>query len=319
MKARIKIRGIYSTALTKLVLDADCVVVDPSSLIRERFGIEYQGFAHDLLVCDREDHQGILIAGEAEWVSPFVDMLREKLVDTVLCFVTQDEDHDQIVKACVEMPGGAKKVLDDLRRSVVPTVACHHRFRIVDAHHLEAAEAALARDVSQMDSLGRQLFSDLILIPLEKSGMVRLEHIRPSGKPMRPREGTLLDLTDWKKVVFKRTFQEGRYDGLDLPISPGDYALTEIEEGSWSIKHSYFNKKGSLIGEYYNVNTPVELYPYGARYVDLEIDVVRRAGEPPVIIDQEKLALLRRNGTIGRELEAKAIQTAERICGAVSN
>ncbi|MHC1743273.1 MAG: DUF402 domain-containing protein [Syntrophobacteraceae bacterium] len=314
MKARIKIRGIYSTALTKLVLDADYVVVDPSPMIRDRFGIEYEGYTHDLLVSDRDDLQGITILGQAEHVSPLVALLASHLVDVLLCEVIPEEDQDQLLRACVELPGGAKRALDEIRRSVLPTVPNHHRFRIVDAGNLESAEDALAIDLSRTEALGSQLFSELILAPLKKSGLVRLEHIRPSGKPMRPREGVLLDLTEGRKVLFKRVFHDGRYDGLDLPISIGDYGLTEIEEGAWSIKHSYFTKQGRLIGEYYNVNTPVELYPYGARYVDLEIDVVKRADEPPVIIDQEKLALLARQGTIGRSLEAKAVQTAERIC-----
>jgi hypothetical protein len=315
MKARIKIRGIYSTALTKLVLDADYLVVDPSQLIRDRFGIEYQGYAHDLLVSDRDDLQGIEVMGQAQWISPFVGLLAEELVDAVLLEVAPDEDQDHLVKACVELPGGAKKALDEIRSSVLPTIPNHHRLRIVDAGNLESAEAALAGDPSQAEALGKQLFSDLIVMPLEKSGVVRLEHIRPSGKPMRPREGLLLDVTGSRKIVFKRTFHDGRYDGLDVPISTGDYGLTEIEEGAWTIKHSYYTKSGRLIGEYHNVNTPVELYPYGARYVDLEVDVVRRADEPPVIIDQEKLALLARSGVIGRNLEAKALETAERIRG----
>lgn len=314
MKARIKIRGIYSTALTKLALDADYLVVDPSPIIRDRFGIEYQGYACDILVRDRDDLQGIEILGQAEHVSPFVTMLGSHLIDAILCEAIPDEDRDQHLKACVELPGGAKKALDDLRRTVSPTVANHHRFRIVDAGKLENAEDALSTDLSQTESLGSRLFMQLILMPLEKSGSVRLEHIRPSGKPMRPREGVLLDLSEGKKVLFKRGFHDGRYDGLDLPISVGDYGLTEVEEGAWFIKHSYFTKEGRLIGEYFNVNTPVELYPYGARYVDLDIDVVRRADESPVIIDREKLALLARQGTIGRDLERKAVQTAERIC-----
>ncbi len=314
MKARIKIRGIYSTALTKLALDAEYLVVDPSPVSRERFGIEYQGYSHDLSVCDRGDLQGIEILGEAEHVTPFVALLGSSLVDAMLCEVTPDDEQDQLLKACVELPGGAKKALDEIRRSVLPTVPFHHRLRIVDAGNLESAENALAMDLSRTEAIGSQLFSQLILAPLQKSGVVKLEHIRPSGKPMRPREGVLIDLIGGRRVIFKRVFHDGRYDGLDLPITVGDYGLTEMEEGAWFIKHSYFTKRGRLIGEYYNVNTPVELYPYGARYVDLEIDVVRRADEPPVIIDHEKLALLARQGTIGRSLESKAIQTAEHIC-----
>ena len=92
----------------------------------------------------------------------------------------------------------------------------------------------------------------------------------------------------------------------------GDYCLTEIREGEWYIRHSYFSKEHLRIGEYFNINTPAELYPYGARYVDLEVDVIQRAGENAFPIDQEKLEVLARKGCIGKgpaEQGASGLQT----------
>jgi len=113
------------------------------------------------------------------------------------------------------------------------------------------------------------------------------------------------------QILVKRSFSQGRYDGLDLPIEEGDYSLTEVQEGAWYVKHAYYSKGGRLKGEYYNINTPVELYPYGARYLDLEIDVVRRVGGKPSIVDREDLALLAKDGGIGAGLEKKALEVAE--------
>ena len=79
------------------------------------------------------------------------------------------------------------------------------------------------------------------------------------------------------------------------------------------MKNAYFSKDGKMKGEYYNVNTPVELYPFGARYIDLEIDVVRRAGERPFIVDREKLELLVKEGKISRPLEKKAVEVADHL------
>ncbi len=70
-------------------------------------------------------------------------------------------------------------------------------------------------------------------------------------------------------------------------------------------------KRAVLKGEYCNVNTPVELYPYGARYLDLEVDVIRRPGEAPFIVDREELAILAKDGLVGPGLEKKALQVAE--------
>ena len=117
---------------------------------------------------------------------------------------------------------------------------------------------------------------------------------------MRPRLGVLQSVRE-NRVVFKREFSGGRYDGLDLPIRKGDYRLTEVREGEWYIRHSYFSREHLSIGEYFNINTPTELYPYGARYVDLEVDVIQRAGENAFAIDQEKLEVLARKGCIAKE------------------
>jgi Ribonuclease G/E len=137
-----------------------------------------------------------------------------------------------------------------------------------------------------------------------------LEHVRVSGKRIRPRQGLLVEATA-QRIVVQRFFSEGRYDGLDLPIEEGDYALTEIREGAWSVKHAYYSREGGLKGEYFNVNTPVEIYPHGARYVDLEVDVVRRAGDRPFLVDREKLARLLRDGAISSALEQRAMGVAE--------
>jgi probable ribonuclease FAU-1 len=139
---------------------------------------------------------------------------------------------------------------------------------------------------------------------------VKAEHIKLSGKPIRPREGILVEAGP-EKIVLRRSLSQGRYDGLDLPIEKGDFSLSEIREHDWYVKHRYYNQDGKLKGEYYNINTPVEVYPYGARYLDLEIDVIRRPGERPFLTDREELSIARHKGLIGPGLEKKALEVAE--------
>lgn len=312
MNTRVKIRGIYSTALTKLALDWDYSVVGPSVRICERFGLEPNEEPCDILIQDREDMQGVELSGEAEQLCQFLTFLQERLPDVILVHFDTMDEAEGLMKAVTEFPGGTKEILDELRLFVAPTVARHHRMRIIDAKLLEQAEATLCLNPECKESLADKLFFQTILLPLEKSGIVRVEHIRPSGKAMRPREGALIEASG-HRVVFKRTFSSGRYDGLDIDIKPGDYGLTEVIEGSWHIKHAYFTKEGNLIGEYFNINTPVELYPYGARYVDLEVDVIQRAGQPPFMIDREKLAFLHKQGAISAGLEGRALDVAEQL------
>ncbi len=312
MFSRIKIRGIYSTALTRLLLGAGYTIVDPSARIRNRFAMEAREDSCDICVQDRQDLQGVTLSGQPENLCQFLTFLQESLLDAVLLNCEPQQDSETQVRALVEFPGMAKSSLDHLRQQVAPTVKRHHQLRIVNSKALEKTELQLAQSPHKKEELEKHLFFENILWPMEKNGMVKLEHMRPSGTPMRPREGMLLDLSE-THFTFRRVFKKGRYDGLDLPIDTGDYGITEITEGQWIVKHAYFKKSGTLIGEYYNINTPVEFYPYGARYLDLEIDVVKRAGEPPFIIDQNKLNLLGQQGNIGPSLERKAMEVAENL------
>ncbi|MFP5213444.1 MAG: DUF402 domain-containing protein [Acidobacteriota bacterium] len=314
MATRVKIRGIYSTALAKMALDSGFSVVQPSIAMRERFGLELNDIPHQVLIQDREDLQGIEIIGETEQVCHFLSFLQEKLLDVILVKCSPIEARDGTMSVKAEFPGESKRVLDVIRDSVTPTVSRHHRLRTIDAKALEKAEIALMKHPEKKADVEGELFSRCIVLPLEKEGVVRLEHVRPSGKAMRPREGVLISAEN-DRIVFKRSFSKGRYDGLDIPIQPGDYCLTEIREGDWFIKHAYFTRQGEPIGEYYNINTPVELYPYGARYLDLEVDLVRRTGEPLRLLDREKLSLLSRNGSIAAALEEKAMAVAEELKG----
>ena len=307
MLPRIKIRGIYSTALTKLALDSGFQIVDPSEKIRERIHMELPNHGkYEILIQDREDRQGIEVQGEADHVCELLLHMQESLLDAIIVSFLPTDHSEPLVVANLELPGGAKERLDRVRSSVVPTLKNHHRLKIINPDLLESAEIEFCRHPEDAMGLEKRLLREAILDPLIKEGMVRLEHIRPSGKPMRPRLGILQSVRE-NRVVFKREFSKGRYDGLDLPIREGDYCLTEVREGQWYIRHSYFSKEHLPIGEYFNINTPTELYPYGARYVDLEVDVIRRAGENAFPVDREKLEVLARKGCITKDLQNKVL------------
>jgi hypothetical protein len=310
MSTSIKIRGIYATALTKLMLDFGYYIVNPSAKIRELFELDEAVAEYEILIQDRADFQGIDLTGPPEKMTQCLTFFQERLLDATLLEFVAFEEETGLVRASMEFPGFSKQILDQARGAVTPTLEKHHRFRIFAGKAVEQAENTLMRHPERRNSLEDELFRDEILLPLEKAGLARVEHIRPSGRPMRPREGILAS-TDSRGFVFRRSFSKGRYDGLDLPIQEGDYGLTEIRDGAWHLKHSYYTKDHRLIGEYININSPVELYPYGARYLDLEVDVVCRAGEKPFLMDREKLALLSRGGCISSDLEKKALAVAE--------
>ena len=323
MALRLKIRGIYTTALTKFLLDSGYEIADPSAEIQERFGLPQARGLPKILIRDREDLQGIHIFGEPEPVSLLVRLLQERLLDAVLLeFKTGEESPEELTgesqeskdlaRARLEFGGASKEALDDLRSSVTPTLTRHHRIRIIHPKKLERAEKELSGSPGRKRELEKEIFLEAILFPMRKSGWVWLEHIKPLGKPIRPREGILLE-ADERKILIKRFFSQGRYDGLSLPIEEGDYSLTEVQEGAWYVKHAYYSAAGKPKGEYYNINTPVELYPHGARYVDMEIDVIRRGEEEPFLVDRDALAILAKAGRIGTGLEKMAVQVAEKL------
>jgi hypothetical protein len=311
----VKVRGIYSTALTKLALDSGFHIAEPSEQIRERFHMdEWDDGAgrYDILIKDREDFQGIEVIGEADHLCELLKRLQGALLDAVIVSFSPSDDSEPLVVANVEFPGWAKEKLDRIRSRIAPTLKNHHRFKIIDSELLESAEIELSQHPEERVELEKRLFKESILEPLIGGRRVKLEHIKPSGKPMRPRLGELYSVRG-NRVVFKREFSGGQYDGLNLPINPGDYGLTEVREGKWFTKHSYFSKEHLLIGEYFNINTPTELYPYGARYVDLEVDVIQRAGENAFAIDREKLEVLARKGCVSEDLHTKVLLVSERL------
>ena len=313
MLPSVKIRGIYSTALTKLALDSGFSIADPSEKIRQRFHMKFSECReYEVLIHDRTDLQGIEMKGEAEQVCKLLVSVQESLLDAVIVDLLPSGESDSTVIANLELPGGAKDKLDRIRSSVIPTLKHHHRLKIIDSDLLESAEIELSKDPENRICLENRLIKEAIFNPLVKTGHFRLEHIRSSGKPMRPRIGVLQSVCE-NVVMFRREFTKGRYDGLDIPISNGDFGLTEIREGEWYVKHSYFSKDNSPIGDYFNINTPVEIYPFGARYVDLEVDVIQRAGQNAFAIDQEKFEILAGKGCIGKDLHNRVLVVSEQL------
>ena len=81
MKA--KVRGIYTTALTKLLLENDFQIVQPSQTIKARFGIPDNNEPPDLKIKDRHDLQGVVALGTPEAVKVFQRILHSSLEDTI--------------------------------------------------------------------------------------------------------------------------------------------------------------------------------------------------------------------------------------------
>lgn len=217
----------------------------------------------------------------------------------------------------LEFPYMAKSALDELRQVVVPTVVNHHRLRIIASEYVDLIEKKeLTNHPERREAVSRNLENRLIWDELEKGKVIGIEHVKLDGRVIYLSEGELLAVNPGKKeLVLKRSRFKGRsqYDGLNLPKQAGDYAITRIREGDWHYVHTYMRASGEPIGKYYNINTPVEIYPDRVRYVDLEIDMVRWDEGQTKIIDERELDRAYEMGYISDTLRHTAKQEADRL------
>lgn len=310
----IKIRGIYATALTRLLLEGGYRITDPSDAVKDRFSLEDEAGLHDIIIRDRPDRQGVTLAGEWELTREIVVFLLLRLPDMIVSSFETPVNFGEQARAAVEFPSGSKAYLDGVRSGVLPTIRGHHRLRLIDPLELERQEEYISQRPGECDRVGSDLYRRVVFLPLARESVARIEHVRVNGKVIHLGEGPLAAAdAAHERVVVRRFFRGGRYDGLDLPIEEGDYALTECREGDMFVRHTYFSRRGVSKGVYVNINTPVELYPWGVRYVDLEIDVIRRGEEAPFVIDRERLHRITVEGFISPLLEERAAQAAEQM------
>ncbi|WP_324736598.1 ribonuclease E/G [Thermococcus sp. SY098] len=219
----------------------------------------------------------------------------------------------------VEFGGGTRKKLDNIRNEVLPTIEGHHQFKAYDPEFsfaVEIAEGILSKMPSQRIKVREGFMEALIDNKGPKIGwLFTLEHIKPDGQKVRIGPGEILEVSiNPLKIKIKRSLKPGKvYDGLELPIEYGDYAITEIEEGKWWYKHSYYDKDGNLKGEYYNINTPIEIYPDRARYIDLEVDIVKWPDGKKEIIDKDDLRRHYEEGIISEKLYKATLRITQEV------
>ncbi len=196
-----------------------------------------------------------------------------------------------------EFPGGAKAKLDRIRATVLHTVAGHHRYKA----HTETSE-----DIDE----------DLLVLQFPAVGSeLRIEHVKPDGKVLLLGRGRVVESDPERKMlILEREIRGGgHYDGLGVAKEQGDRARTEFWDLAWGYRTRYYSRDGALKGEYFNINTPLEIYPDRVRYIDLEIDIVRRPGEEPRLIDDDLLEKAVAAGHFSPRLAEHAREVAQRV------
>jgi hypothetical protein len=320
-EVNVKIRGIYSTALTKLFTDSKFWIVQPSANICRRFNLQNpRYYPEGVTINDKKDKQGIIIQGDTEESELIIKAMKNYLPDMIIRRTSLEPELEAQVSSIagsweVEFPYGSKSSLDQLRASMIPTVRNHHRFRIFASQYLDLMERELTKFPYRQEEIEKMLHKKLLFDYFQKGGFLEIEHVRPDFEVINLSRGEITEFDPEKmEVKLKRRFKEGRYDGLDIPIEPGDYAITEAKEGDWILKHTYYSSRNSLKGNFYNINTPVEFYPDRIRYIDLHLDVVKWPDQTIKIVDKDKLDLSVQSGWVDQKLADKAVQIAENLC-----
>jgi len=80
---RVRLRGIYTTALTRLCLDAGWQVVQASGPIERRFDAGFGTDAHDVAIETTADRQGVGIHGAPAAVDAAADLVADVAIDTL--------------------------------------------------------------------------------------------------------------------------------------------------------------------------------------------------------------------------------------------
>lgn len=348
---RAKVRGIYSTALTRLLLDNGFKVVQPSAPIRERFRLPDtpDGFNQpDIEISDRFDKQGVNIIGNAVAAEKFVSILLDTLDDVIVRrrfsifspIKTRYEGSDEMnlaeiirdvlsdvggsiqqrkIRINVEFPGLSKRRLDEVRSRVIPTLSGHHYYKACGgkiAYMVEMAERLIEKGCSYREV--EDLFKETIRREYPYEGAkVGIEHVKVNGRMYSLGEARILEFNEQnQKIKLLRVFSTpGVYDGLGARKEPGDYAVTSMRAGEWSFRTSYFSKNGEYKGTYVNINTPIEIYPTKVRYVDLEADICMWPNGRIQKIDVEKVDEMVCCGYISEKLKQIISKKIEEVLG----
>lgn len=299
----VRVRGIYTTALTALLVEGGFRIADPSPAIRQRFGLPPDPVLPEVRIADQPDRQGILLVGPSGAVREVERSLRRSLPLAV--FSARSEPGGERVCA-VDFPSPVKAYLDRVRAQYAPTLPGHHRLRACDEGRLREAEEV--GDVRLVGTLERSLVWDRI----RPGAPYRVHHRKPGGRTVVLR-GTV-EQVEVGAVTVRRVFRPGgTYDSLGAEKRDGDWGLVELVGGAWCVRRRYFREDGTALGEVYNVNTPVEVYPEFAAYVDLEVDVVRFPDGTVRVVDLEVLERRVRRGELPRGLAHLALHEADRI------
>ncbi|MEN2974979.1 MAG: DUF402 domain-containing protein [Candidatus Caldarchaeales archaeon] len=308
---KVSIRGIYSTALAKLLIDKGFKIVKPTKSQVERFGLEDITSEPDATIVDSTDRHFAEVKGSEEAVKPIVDVMREFFEDLIVLRRDKPIPHVRL-----GFPVDAKKKLDELRSSIAYTVPWHHYCRAGGealSSMVSFAEDLVERGLVSPSEMDKMFEEQVKQLTPRLGSKIKIIHVKLNGGRIVLGPGKVTWRSDQTVKILRRIMGSGVYDGLGLPKHVGDYAVTEARRLEMWAKTSYYNFSGTLKGTYYNICTPIAFYPDQIHYFDLEIDVVALPDREPKVIDKELLEQALDKGILSGKLFERALREVEKI------
>ena len=218
--------------------------------------------------------------------------------------------------AYIKIPYEAKRRLDEIRGKVTPTIPNHHFYKSLNSEFalvVDLAEKIISKNPELKEEVTEQV-KETILQKYPKIGeIIEIEHAKLNGKRIHLTPGKIIEKTNNPLTLkLMRKFRSGGvYDALNIPIEEGDYGITEITQGSWYMKTSYYNKEKELKGEYYNISTGIEIHPQKVTYIDLAIDIVKWPNNDVKVVDKEELEEAYKKGIITEKYYKEILKNVE--------
>jgi hypothetical protein len=230
--------------------------------------------------------------------------------------------------ADIEFPAEVKDALDKTRAKIKPTLDHHHFYKSAGyASLVDFAEMIIEERPAEKEYITSKLEKVVIQDMPKKNDPINIEHVKLDGRSIVLTKGRVIEDAPHKLIIrrqFRYTNRKLKMapdypDGVDVPRTEGDYALTQVEPGALTLVTDYYSKEGELKGTYVNVNTGIEIYPSNGtnpsriRYIDLEIDVVAPKQGETRIIDQHLLKRAVQRGFITQEMADQARAKAKSV------
>lgn len=310
-------RGIYSTALIKLLIDEGFKIVRPTRSQIERFNVPESASEPDAQITDSADRHFAEIKGLGEVVEQVTKAVRKNIEDSIIVWRRPGD----AAHVLVGFPVDAKRRLDALRSQVAYTVPWHHYCRAGGealSSMVSFAEDLVERGLVPPDEMDRMFEEQVRQLTPRLGAMVRIIHVKLNGGRVVMGPGKVVWRDGDSIRILRRIMGTGVYDGLGVPKQLGDYAVTEAKRLETWTKTTYYSMSGTLKGAYYNVCTPVAFYPDQIHYFDLEVDVVLVPNQGSKVVDEDLLRKALDEGVLSGSLFEKAMRTVEAIrvgCG----